>query len=61
MNSFVGSQKKKKNRREFLKNGMVAAGAATLGTGLLASGAPRVSSTGKRKERETSQGETRRF
>lgn len=29
---------KEKNRREFLKNGMVAAGAATLGAGLLASG-----------------------
>lgn len=40
MNSFSREYKNNKNRREFLKNGMVAAGAATLGTGLLASGAP---------------------
>ena len=32
--------KNEKNRREFLKNGMVAAGAVTLATGLLASGPP---------------------
>ena len=40
MKSFSRESKNNKNRREFLKNGMVAAGAATLGTGLLASGAP---------------------
>ena len=32
--------KNEKNRREFLKNGIVAAGATTLGAGLLASGPP---------------------
>ena len=30
--------KKKSNRRSFIKNGMVAAGAATVGAGLAASG-----------------------
>jgi hypothetical protein len=40
MNSVSRVSKNNKNRREFLKNGMVAAGATTLGTGLLASGAP---------------------
>ena len=38
MHSSSRVSKNKKDRREFLKNGMVAAGAATLGTGLLASG-----------------------
>ena len=40
MHSFSRPSKNKRNRREFLKNGMVAAGTAALGMGLLASGPP---------------------
>jgi hypothetical protein len=40
MHSSSRVSKNEKNRREFLKNGMVAAGAATLSAGLLVSGSP---------------------
>ena len=57
MNSFSRESKNNKNRREFLKNGMVAAGAATLGTGLLASGAPVLAEQEKERSGKLSRGD----
>src|SRR5216684_3399954 len=57
MNSFNRESKNNKNRREFLKNGMVAAGAATLGTGLLASGAPVLAEQEKERSGKLSRGD----
>ena len=57
MNSFTRKSKNKKNRREFLKNGMVAAGTATLGTGLLASGAPVLAEQEKERSGELPRGD----
>src|SRR6267378_6898069 len=57
MNSFSREPKNNKNRREFLKNGMVAAGAATLGTGLLASGAPVLAEQEKERSGKLSRGD----
>jgi len=57
MNSFSRESKNKKNRREFLRNGMVAAGAATLGTGFLASGAPALAQQEKEKSGQLPKGD----
>jgi len=57
MNSFSRQSKNNKNRREFLRNGMVAAGAATLGTGLLASGAPVLAEQEKESSGKLSRGD----
>src|SRR5258707_7444234 len=57
LNSFNREAKNNKNRREFLKNGMVAAGAATLGTGLLASGAPVLAEQEKERSGELPRGD----
>src|SRR5258708_22928845 len=58
MNSFNRESKNNKNRREFLKNGMVAAGAATLGTGLFSRGAHPLSEKEKKKGGKISKGDT---
>src|SRR5206468_2103445 len=57
MNSFSRQSENNKNRREFLRNGMVAAGAATLGTGLLASGAPVLAEQEKESSGKLSRGD----
>src|SRR5260370_5989424 len=57
MNSFKRESKNNKKRREFLKNGMVAAGAATLGTGLRASGAPVLAEQEKERSGKLSRGD----
>lgn len=57
MNSFSRESTNKKNRREFLKNGMVAAGAATLGTSLLASRAPVLAEQEKEKSGQLPKGD----
>jgi Ferritin-like domain len=49
--------KGKKNRREFLKKGMVAAGAATLSTGLLASATPALAGQEDEKGGKLSKGD----
>jgi hypothetical protein len=50
--------KSKKDRREFLKKGMVAAGAATLSTGLLASATPALAGQEDEKSGKLSKGDT---
>jgi len=56
MDSFGRESKNNKNRREFLKNGMVA-GAATLGTSLIASGAPCLAEQEKERSGKLSRGD----
>ena len=57
MHSSSRASKNEKNRREFLKNGMVAAGAATLGAGLLASGPPALAEEEREKSGKLPKGD----
>src|SRR5258708_9085701 len=57
MKSLSREAKNKKKRREFLKNGMVAAGTASLGTGLRASGAPVLAEQEKERSGELPRGD----
>jgi TAT (twin-arginine translocation) pathway signal sequence len=57
MNSLSRESKNNKNRRQFLKHGMVAAGAATLGTGLLATGVPVLAEQEKDRNGKLSKGD----
>src|SRR5260370_14471355 len=57
MNSFNRESKNNKNRREFLKNGMVAAGGANLGAAGLIRGQPGLAGKEKKRGGETAKGD----
>jgi len=53
MQNFTGGLNNRKDRRKFLKNGIIAAGAATMGTGLLAGGLPALAQEDEKSGRLT--------